>query len=493
MLITTPLRIDLNDPLPLPVINLKQGDSARGAVITLTSNGQVISPDAESVNVFAKKQDRTLVYNVCEIVNGEILVKFTNQMTAVAGKLPLELELVSADLKKVSTPIAIANVLPTNIKAGAIESTNEFKRYETIISDVTAAETERESAEDARAEAENARKEAEDARKAAEVDRAEEESERISAETSRSEAEALRAQAEALRNQAEAAREAAEELREAAKAAMEQATEAANAAAEAAGAYVLGDISGKTVDFTEVGTRVNLASGESTATLFGKIKRWFADLKDAAFAAIANDLATTTAGSVLDARQGKVLDDKITQLNGKIPARYAGSASAGGSATSAIKLDTATAGSATQPVYFSGGKPAACTYSLAKSVPANAMFTDTNTWRDVYNVLTSTSKDASLTANMGRVLAISKAEMCKTAWGKSLTISASSTGNLPHGIVMFCNNVIYGLWAAGNAGSYEANITLLHGDNVLTFSCDRNTGVVTVRAASDGGFVYIGA
>lgn len=259
MMITTPLRIDLNDPLPLPVINLKQGDSARGAVITLTSNGQVISPDAESVNVFAKKQDGTLVYNVCEIANGEILVKFTNQMTAVAGKLPLELELVSADLKKVSTPIAIANVLPTNIRAGAIESTNEFKRYETIISDVTTAETERESAEDARAEAENARKEAEDARKAAEVDRAEEESERISAETSRSEAEALRAQAEALRNQAEAAREAAEELREAAKAAMEQATKAANAAAEAAGAYVLGDISGKTVDFTEAETKIGRA------------------------------------------------------------------------------------------------------------------------------------------------------------------------------------------------------------------------------------------
>lgn len=56
---------------------------------------------------------------------------------------------------------------------------------------------------------------------------------------------------------------------------------------------------------------------------------------------------------------------------------YAGSASAGGSATSAVKLDTATAGSATQPVYFSGGKPVATTYTLGKSVPADAVFTDT--------------------------------------------------------------------------------------------------------------------
>ena len=57
---------------------------------------------------------------------------------------------------------------------------------------------------------------------------------------------------------------------------------------------------------------------------------------------------------------------------------YAGASSSGGSATSAVKLDTATAGSATQPVYFTGGKPAACTYSLNKTVPSNAVFTDTH-------------------------------------------------------------------------------------------------------------------
>ena len=55
---------------------------------------------------------------------------------------------------------------------------------------------------------------------------------------------------------------------------------------------------------------------------------------------------------------------------------YAGSGSAGGSANSAVKLDTTTAGSATQPVDFSGGKPVACSYTLGKSVPADALFTD---------------------------------------------------------------------------------------------------------------------
>lgn len=58
--------------------------------------------------------------------------------------------------------------------------------------------------------------------------------------------------------------------------------------------------------------------------------------------------------------------------------KYAGASTAGGSATSAAKLDTTTAGSATQPCYFSNGVPSACTYSLNKTVPSDAVFTDTN-------------------------------------------------------------------------------------------------------------------
>lgn len=83
---------------------------------------------------------------------------------------------------------------------------------------------------------------------------------------------------------------------------------------------------------------------------------------------------------------------------------YAASSSAGGSASSAVKLDTATSGSATQPVYFSGGKPVACTYTLGKSVPSNAKFTDTNTWRGIQNNLTSDSTSDSLSAAQGKIL-----------------------------------------------------------------------------------------
>ena len=102
----------------------------------------------------------------------------------------------------------------------------------------------------------------------------------------------------------------------AAQGANEARQEALDAAA-AAESYVLGDISNKTVVFSEASTRENINTRESTSTLFGKIKKWFSDLGAAAFCAVANNLTTNTEGSVLDARQGKKLQDQINQLNTK--------------------------------------------------------------------------------------------------------------------------------------------------------------------------------
>lgn len=102
-------------------------------------------------------------------------------------------------------------------------------------------------------------------------------------------------------------------------------------------------------------------------------------------------------------KQDGLLEDNITssvqtlqnQINAKADAShthlYAGSATAGGSATSAVKLDTS-AGSATQPVYFSGGKPVATTHILAASVPSDAKFTDTTYTLESFGI-TATSDE----------------------------------------------------------------------------------------------------
>lgn len=101
-----------------------------------------------------------------------------------------------------------------------------------------------------------------------------------------------------------------------------------------------GAASDMTVAFTQASTRANLKTGEKISVSFGKIMKYFADLKNVSFSgsysdlsnkptipsgaaasqAVANNCTTTAAGSVLDARQGKVLMDKANQLNSDLTA-----------------------------------------------------------------------------------------------------------------------------------------------------------------------------
>lgn len=96
-----------------------------------------------------------------------------------------------------------------------------------------------------------------------------------------------------------------------------------------------GDGSNLTSKFSQASSRTNLSSGEKDSVSKGKIMKFFADLKAVAFSgsyndlankpsipsgaaasqAVANNCTTTAAGSVLDARQGKVLMDKANQLS----------------------------------------------------------------------------------------------------------------------------------------------------------------------------------
>ena len=88
--------------------------------------------------------------------------------------------------------------------------------------------------------------------------------------------------------------------------------------------------------------------------------------------------ASAITGGTLDLARIPTGTNNNTVALGGHTHSYAGSSSVGGSATSAVKLDTATAGSATKPCYFANGKPSGCTYSLEASVPSDAVFTDTN-------------------------------------------------------------------------------------------------------------------
>ena len=58
--------------------------------------------------------------------------------------------------------------------------------------------------------------------------------------------------------------------------------------------YTLGVDKDSTVTFTEAQTRTNIASGESLATMFGKIKKFFTDLKTVAFTGNVADMSDVT-------------------------------------------------------------------------------------------------------------------------------------------------------------------------------------------------------
>ena len=175
---------------------------------------------------------------------------------------------------------------------------------------------------------------------------------------------------------------------------------------------------------------------------------------------------------------------------------YAGSGSAGGSANSAVKLDTATAGSATKPVYISGGKPVACTHSLGKDVPANAVFTD-------HTYAKMTAATASAAGKEGLVPAPAAGAQGKFLRGDGTwqAIAASGLSAYPVGSIYQSTDptspaaLFGGTWEQiaservlmGASSSHKAGTTVKAGLPNITGTA--NGGVLSmVNPSSDGAF-----
>lgn len=84
-----------------------------------------------------------------------------------------------------------------------------------------------------------------------------------------------------------------------------------------------GDSSDTIVTFEQASERTNIISGESHKTIFGKIKKWFADMTAAAFAQIITSntdlMATTVSGYLVDAlavkQQFDVVNSNLKRTN----------------------------------------------------------------------------------------------------------------------------------------------------------------------------------
>lgn len=164
------------------------------------------------------------------------------------------------------------------------------------------------------------------------------------------------------------------------------------------------------------------------------------------------------------------------------------------SAGSASKLSTS-AGSATQPVYFSGGKPVACTYTLGKSVPSDAKFTDTT-----YGVATATanglmsSTDKTKLDDFGKIVSIQKSIKLTTNWQDTgITGTNLETGTYVVQVSGFSSSYtqlfseIYSgtmSWFAGQTNSTNSSEIFLHNAG----HADNSNALYlrTIRSASNG-------
>lgn len=91
-----------------------------------------------------------------------------------------------------------------------------------------------------------------------------------------------------------------------------------------------------------------------------------------------------------------------------------------------VKLGTKTVGSATQPIYFNAGTPTACTYTLGKSVPSDAKFTDTTytSLKNPYSLTVKGNGTQSFTYDG------SGAKTLNIKAGTNVSVSSDTSGNI---------------------------------------------------------------
>lgn len=171
----------------------------------------------------------------------------------------------------------------------------------------------------------------------------------------------------------------------------------------------------------------------------------------------------------------------VTLANAKsalgVPTNYTGSSSAGGSATSAVKLDTS-AGSAIQPVYFVGGKPSAIGYTIRASVPSDAKFTDSNTTYDLSAPASKTNGNVTINLTAGG--SGSGTDSITIKGTGTATVTTDSSGNI------VINSIQYFLQSFGVSAT-AAELNTLKGITATTTELNYTKGVKSnIQTQLDG-------
>lgn len=135
------INIDFATPDVPPRVYAKQYDNNMRIIkANLYANGQPYTVQSGfAVNVRMAKPDGTYVYNpALEISGTYVLIVLTQQMLAVAGECPAEIEVVQGG-NVLSTATFVICVAADPIPEDAIESTDEFKTIQELAAEVEAA------------------------------------------------------------------------------------------------------------------------------------------------------------------------------------------------------------------------------------------------------------------------------------------------------------------------------------------------------------------
>lgn len=349
-------------------------------------------PEGAEARVYVQKPSGKSVYNTATITGNKIVVDVTDQTFAETGMSSLQVRIVKSErtLVTFAHPVCVeVNRVPGNAQESQNESDFLDEYIEKMDTTIEASKVATQAANTATSTANAATTAANTATQAANTATSEADTATTKANTA---ADNANAKAIAANTAAQSANKAAEDIQKKAN------------AGDFTGSVTIGNVTtgepgtkasvtnrgtkkdaildmsiprGATgevenidtvaVGFTQAGSRTNINTGETFAILFGKIKKFFADLKTVAFTgsytdltnkptlgtaaakgvsntttqatdgyvldarqgkaledkklnktSVVNSLLTTEAGFALDARQGKSLDDKISELNSNL-------------------------------------------------------------------------------------------------------------------------------------------------------------------------------
>ncbi len=131
------------------VVRVTQNDTARVLCVSLTQDGKPYALSADATAVLrVLKPDGKVLYNACNIENGEAYYEFTAQTVSVTGTLQCAIIIYGADNKIISTPQFLISVSETVGTDEGIESTNEYTALTKTMSSLATLESDLETKRD---------------------------------------------------------------------------------------------------------------------------------------------------------------------------------------------------------------------------------------------------------------------------------------------------------------------------------------------------------